>query len=115
MLDAYDAKGYGLAGAGGRDPVRWPTEIYPRIVRGGSYNDDPPDLRSAARRASSKAWMVQDPQLPKSIWYHTDAPFVGFRVVRPLAAPAPEDRARAHDPDVAAIREVFERQRSGGR
>ena len=27
---------------------------------------------------------MQDPQIPQSIWYLTDANFVGFRVVRPL-------------------------------
>jgi hypothetical protein len=30
---------------------------------------------------------VQDPQLPKSIWYHTDAHWLGFRIVRPLEIP----------------------------
>ena len=29
-------------------------------------------------RGSSRAWKMQDPQLPKSIWYLTDAQFVGF-------------------------------------
>ena len=38
----------------------------------------------AARVASSPDWKSQDPQLPQSIWYFTDADFVGFRVVRPL-------------------------------
>jgi hypothetical protein len=40
--------------------------------------------RSAARDYSKPEWKIQDPQLPKSRWYHTDALFVGFRVVRPL-------------------------------
>jgi formylglycine-generating enzyme required for sulfatase activity/mono/diheme cytochrome c family protein len=66
------------------------TKPYPHAVRGGSWDDDPPKLRSSARRASSKQWKVQDPQLPKSIWYHTDAQFLGFRVVRPLVVPPPE-------------------------
>ena len=57
---------------------------YPYVARGGSWNDDPPLLRSAARRASNKEWSVQDPQRPQSIWWHTDATFVGFRIVRPL-------------------------------
>ena len=41
---------------------------------------------SAARPAgrSDPEWSVQDPQRPQSIWWHTDATFVGFRVVRPL-------------------------------
>ncbi len=57
---------------------------YPYIVRGGSWDDDPEALRTAARRASNKEWSIQDPQRPQSIWWHTDATFVGFRVVRPL-------------------------------
>jgi hypothetical protein len=32
--------------------------------------------------------------LPKSIWYHTDAQFVGFRIVRPLTVPPPEELHR---------------------
>jgi hypothetical protein len=27
---------------------------------------------------------VQDPQRPQSIWWHTDATGVGFRIVRPV-------------------------------
>ena len=37
--------------------------------------------------ASTPDWKIQDPQLPQSIWYLTDADFVGFRVVRPLNPP----------------------------
>ena len=61
---------------------------YPHAARGGSWDDTPDKLRSAARRASDKLWKQQDPQLPKSIWYLTDAQFLGFRVVRPLKVPA---------------------------
>ncbi len=60
---------------------------YPHVARGGAWDDVPDDpagnlLRSAARRASDKEWSVQDPQRPQSIWWHTDATFVGFRIVR---------------------------------
>jgi hypothetical protein len=34
---------------------------------------------------------MQDPQLPKSIWYHTDAQFVGFRIIRPLKTPTADE------------------------
>ena len=61
------------------------------MVRGGSWADDPPALRSAARRPSVKDWKNQDPQIPQSIWYLTDAKFVGFRVVRPLRVPTAEE------------------------
>jgi formylglycine-generating enzyme required for sulfatase activity len=66
-------------------PVVLPdAKEYPYVVRGGSWDDDPEALRSAARRASNLDWSQQDPQRPQSIWWHTDATFVGFRLVRPL-------------------------------
>lgn len=52
-------------------------------VRGGAWEDDPAFVRSAIRRGADEDWSIQDPQEPKSIWWHTDAHFVGFRVVRP--------------------------------
>ena len=72
------------------DPWNKATKPYPHSVRGGSWDDDPPALRSAARRGSDRSWKQTDPQLPKSIWYLSDAQFVGFRIVRPLAVPSPE-------------------------
>jgi hypothetical protein len=84
-------------------------------VRGGSWDDDPDRLRSAARRGSNKSWKVQDPQLPKSIWYFTDARFVGFRVVRPLRTPTAEELKQWWEPDVPQISEILDRQRHGGR
>jgi formylglycine-generating enzyme required for sulfatase activity/mono/diheme cytochrome c family protein len=65
------------------------TTPYPHSARGGSWDDFPERLRSAARRGSNKSWKAQDPQLPKSIWYLTDAQFLGFRVVRPLEVASP--------------------------
>ena len=74
------------------NPLAIPTELYPRVVRGGSWNDDPEQLRSAARDFSSPRWKKQDPQIPKSIWYHTDADFVGFRIIRPLNEPSKKEK-----------------------
>lgn len=66
-------------------------ESYPHAVRGGSWNDPPSKLRCSTRVGSDSSWKMQDPQLPKSIWYLTDAQFLGFRLVRPLNVPsAPE-------------------------
>jgi len=45
-------------------------------------DDDADRLRASARLSSNPEWSVQDPQRPQSIWWHTDATFVGFRVVR---------------------------------
>jgi len=116
VLDRLDKGFYGELGeVPTAAPLAWPTELYPRVVRGGSWDDDPEDLRSAARKGSRKGWKVQDPQLPKSIWYHTDANFVGFRVVRPLVTPGDEEQARYWEPDLDNVREIMERQRKGER
>ncbi|OYP33187.1 sulfatase-modifying factor protein [Rhodopirellula sp. MGV] len=79
------------------NPLVVPKTLYPRIVRGGGWDDDPEVLRSAARKASNEDWKQQDPQEPKSIWYHTDALSVGFRVVRPLNVPSSEARSTKWD------------------
>ncbi len=93
VLDEYRAKQY-AALAQQPQPVANPLVVaknryqeYPFLVRGGSYDDEMPALRSAARRSSEPEWKQQDPQIPQSLWYFTDALWVGFRVVRPLQEP----------------------------
>ena len=89
-IDQYDPAFY--ANSPAANPWNKATKPYPHSARGGSWDDDKPEkLRAAARRASDKSWKIQDPQLPKSIWYHTDAQFLGFRIVRPLKTPAKEE------------------------
>jgi formylglycine-generating enzyme required for sulfatase activity len=86
-VDHYDDAFYGTfkPGTPALFPVLLPTDKrYPHVARGGSWDDDTPLLRSAARRGSEEDWSMLDPQQPKSIWWHTNATFVGFRVVRPL-------------------------------
>lgn len=77
------------------------TTPYPHTARGGTYDDDAEFLRSASRRASEPAWKQQDPQLPKSIWYLTDATWLGFRIVRPLEIPTVEEMYDAWNNGVA--------------
>ncbi|MFO0952633.1 MAG: formylglycine-generating enzyme family protein [Isosphaeraceae bacterium] len=86
-LDHYAADTYSIFAKGGpaKGPVVLPTaKEYSYVARGGNWDEDGDRLRSAARLGSNLEWSVQDPQRPQSIWWHTDATFVGFRVVRPL-------------------------------
>ena len=84
-IDGYAADAY--AKRDRSKPTVQPVNImlharFPNIVRGGSWVDEAKQCRSAARMASNKDWLRQDPQSPQSVWYLTDADFVGFRIVR---------------------------------
>jgi formylglycine-generating enzyme required for sulfatase activity len=79
-----------LPDEGATSPWVAPTRLHPRTVRGGAYDDDPEAVRCAARLESNLNWKRRDPQIPKSFWWNTDSPFVGFRLVRP-AVPPPAD------------------------
>lgn len=72
------------------DAIAWPSQVEERALRGGSWEFDPEDLRSAARLASSdEAWKQEDPNIPLSPWWYTSSPAtgVGFRLLRPLNPP----------------------------
>ena len=90
-VDQYVDDIYGTYEGVVSNPFRYGKDLYPRTARGGSWMDKPEKLRSAYRIASTPDWKFQDPQLPKSIWYHTDAQFLGFRVLRPLIIPSSEE------------------------
>ena len=76
----------------------WPTTLIPRVIKGGSWEDDPEACRCAARLGSEEdEWKLEDPNLPLSPWWYTGDPTrgIGFRVVRPLKAPETKtDRER---------------------
>lgn len=93
-LDQYDVNGYEISGKSVTNPLIIGEKTYPKSVRGGSWRDDPISLRSASRMPSTKKWKLRDPQIPKSLWWHTDAPFVGFRIVRPLLTPSVEEQKK---------------------
>jgi formylglycine-generating enzyme required for sulfatase activity len=66
-------------------PVVMPSkEKYSYVTRGGSWRDEPKDQRSATRHFSKEDWSDRDPQIPRSIWWHTEALWVGIRVVCPV-------------------------------
>jgi formylglycine-generating enzyme required for sulfatase activity len=52
------------------------------VTRGGSWRDPADSVGPHARAAEDDSWNERDPQIPKSPWWLSDGPFVGFRVVR---------------------------------
>ena len=86
-LDAYDPY------KPGKQADAWvkPVAPYPITARGGSWNDPADAVSCTVRVPSDPSWKQQDPQLPKSIWYETDAQWLGFRLIRPEKVPSAEE------------------------
>ncbi|MDX2247747.1 MAG: formylglycine-generating enzyme family protein [Bacteroidia bacterium] len=94
-LDQYKADFYaGMNDSENVSPWSVPVKLHPRTVKGGNWDNDAHDIRSAARTESSMNWKRRDPQLPKSFWWNTDSPFVGFRLVRPARQMTAEEVAQ---------------------
>lgn len=51
------------------------------VVCGGAFEDFARDVTASKRRYQEPSWSANDPQSPKSQWWHSDAQWVGFRVV----------------------------------
>jgi formylglycine-generating enzyme required for sulfatase activity len=66
------------------------TDDDARVVRGGSHRDAA--VGPGARAIQDERWNETDPQLPKSRWWLSDGPFVGFRLV--MASPAGAEETR---------------------
>ena len=73
------------------NPWVQPERRYGRVVKGGSFDNDAEDCTCAYRQKSSIKWQQRDPQIPKSLWWNTDSPFVGFRLVKPAKQPSHEE------------------------
>ncbi len=102
VLDQYHEDGYTHVEEGASVTIEKaynvPTKLYPRVVRGGSFELEPEECRSASRLGSDdKEWKTEDPNVPKSPWWYTDSPAkgVGFRLMRPLKVPATAEAKNA--------------------
>jgi formylglycine-generating enzyme required for sulfatase activity len=94
-----------LEGEPAVNPWFKPTELYPRAVRGGAWTDSEEAASCLHRRGSTPNWKRDDPQLPKSLWWYTNAPFLGFRVVMP--ADQPETAEEMEEYWLEAIQDYF--------
>jgi formylglycine-generating enzyme required for sulfatase activity len=76
---AADALGlYDLFG----NAAEWVSAGNAFVTRGGSFRSAANGLGPSTRAEQDESWNERDPQLPKSRWWLSDGPFVGFRVVR---------------------------------
>ena len=79
------------------EAIAWPKKLYPRVSRGGNWDLDAEDCRSAARLGSADdEWRAEDPNIPLSPWWFTSGPAlgVGMRLIRPLGVVEGKDRDR---------------------
>jgi formylglycine-generating enzyme required for sulfatase activity len=83
-IDEYRADFYASLAEPSHDPWARPERTHPRTVRGGAFDDSAVTLRCGDRFESTLRWKRRDPQIPKSRWWNTDSPHVGFRVVSPV-------------------------------
>lgn len=51
------------------------------VCKGGSYKTPARELSIMSTSVQDAAWNSSDPQVPKSRWWLSDAPFVGLRIV----------------------------------
>lgn len=93
-LDEYAEDFYARSKGKTHAPWNKPSSLYSRVYRGGSWDDEASDLRSADRKKSGVALQKGDPQVPKSLWWYTNAAFIGFRLVSPAKAPTPEEQKK---------------------
>ena len=109
VLDQYSEDGYAaFAGKPQTTASAFvkPTQIYPLVVRGGSFDLPAEDARSAARLASdNRAWKEEDPNFPKSPWWYTTEPAtgVGIRLLRPLQPVSRAEQEKYWRPAVESI------------
>lgn len=76
-----EANKYGLYDILG-NAGEWTTDAEGKpVLCGGTFLDELAACTSSVRRRWEPKWQETDPQLPKSRWWLSDAPFAGFRLV----------------------------------
>ena len=117
VLDAYKKDAYqALAGKTQplkvADAINWPTRQYPRLARGGGYESEAEDLRSARRHELKGTINQKDPQEPRSPHWYSAGFWVGFRVVAPVNQPAEADKLKYWEADDPMTKKILTRDRA---
>jgi sulfatase modifying factor 1 len=97
----------------------WCVEVTPEgkrkvVLCGGNFESPADEVTIDAIARPDESWQVTDPQVPKSRWWLSDAPFAGLRVLREYPAPSvpegsetpdagtPDERSSARGPGAAS-------------
>ena len=79
-----------------------PPEYRP-VLRGGAWSTPAAELRFAARQEIKPEWYERDPNRPRSMWWLTDGPFIGFRLVSFAEAPKKDQDAYAGKIEISGV------------
>ena len=96
------------------DAINWPNRKHPRVIRGGSFQHEAAECRSAARVGSTKQEvdMHNVADMPESPHWSTLGTWIGFRVVSPVKEPTEAEKRRFWDADDAVTRAGVRRDRT---
>jgi sulfatase modifying factor 1 len=121
-IDGFSEDGYAHLSTDevtpGAEAVAWPTKVFPRVLRGGHWDDDAEMCRSASRMASNDPeFSTEDPNIPLSPWWFAGYPSsgIGFRLVRPAEPLSKELKGRYWEADVEDIQLDVEARLDDGR
>lgn len=113
-VDQYQADWYKqFAGkvTDGKETINWPKTQYPRVLRGGFYDSEASECRSASRLGSNKLMNAVDPQIPRSPHWMSDGFFIGFRIISPVNAPPAAEQEKWWDADDPTTIDTIKRDR----
>ncbi len=123
-LDQYDESHFAKFADGKihdtTEILNWPTELFPRVLRGGSWNHElESECRSGVRHQSDDDELRSyDPNSPQSPWWFAseEAQMIGFRIIRPMTPPPRKDWGKYWDADLEQIeRDTMRRINEEGR
>src|SRR5262249_2457130 len=79
------------------DAINWPTKQYPKLARGGGYESEAEECRSAMRHQLKASVNERDPQLPRSPHWYSNGFWVGMRLVSPAKEPSDAEKSKFWD------------------
>jgi sulfatase modifying factor 1 len=100
------------------DVVVWPEIGSNCVSRGGTFDMDVEQIRSAARLTSDdEQWKESDPNFPKSPWWFTDDPArgIGFRIFRSLKPFNKDTITKFWEPSAEDVISAVQSRLDGGR